>query len=77
MSELPEVELRTAIVFTCEECGRDNYSTPVSIDKEQHWDTILEHAGEDLADMMGDIELWPDEVECVFCGQEFRAIARL
>lgn len=73
---MKEVELQPAHVWTCEECGRDNFCRGV----------VVEFTAEDALEMAElepgiDPEQWrsgfwistPDEVTCVHCGEVFVA----
>jgi hypothetical protein len=78
--EVRTVELIQAFLWTCEDCGRDNFErgitiSPESIDPEDPPDTPgadpdtirdwLEAGGE------GGFVVAPDQVKCRHCGSEF------
>ena len=60
------VELRHAYEWTCDECGRDNYSRGIK--------PSLEELDDDEREMLDDGEwmMQPMEVTCPHCGTTFK-----
>lgn len=81
MSQKPTVELHAAHVWTCDECGRDNFCRAVTFEPtEDQLPGLLEAAGIDRQDYDewtadpdngGIFTSIPDEVACEYCGAEF------
>lgn len=71
--ELPRIEIRPAHVWTCEECGIDNFEhcVVVEMDEEDRAE-MADQMGVDPEDIKhGDWVSSPDEVECKGCGAQF------
>ena len=78
------VELFQAFAWTCDDCGRDNFTrgitlAPASIDLDQveaHDEETAEAIREWIASgNSGDFVQAPGRVRCEHCGAEFEAIA--
>lgn len=68
---LPLIEIRTAYVFTCEACGRDQYEPAIKCDDEpppkpDDYDEAQE------GEWVGEWVLAPTHVRCKACGAEYR-----
>jgi hypothetical protein len=65
------VELRPAYVWTCDNCGRDQYETAVvyELSEEERQELKAEHGVD--ADAEGDFLACPVEVTCRACGALF------
>lgn len=64
------VELREALTFTCEECGRDVLVRGMPMSRSQI--SQLEEEGE-IDEEMGECAFFfiPGEVKCSYCGAQF------
>jgi len=70
-----EVELRHAYVWTCDECGRDNFHNGLTLDPSQWTPEELAAKRKEFGIEPGEECEWmwrPDTVVCEFCGAEFR-----
>lgn len=68
------VELRTAYVWTCEECGRDNFARSVVFEFDDETRAELEEKYGDEEFDEGEWVRIPDEVECVFCLEKYKTL---
>ena len=70
--KLPSVEIHTAYVWTCEECGIDNfeYGAIMEFDKEEEDHLVKKYGIEEW--QTGEWVIAPEEVECKECGARFQ-----
>lgn len=75
MSGLTKIELRPAYLWTCEECGRDNFCRGIVAELSEEEIALLreEHGIEDHE--TGDWMRGPDRVTCLWCGATFETLA--
>ena len=71
MKERPKVELHLAYSWTCDDCGRGNFTHGMSpeYDTELEWQ-MKEHFGYGINDG-GQFMMRPDKVTCGHCGETF------
>lgn len=65
------IELHPAFVWTCEDCGRENFTRVVRLEPELVPDLIPEDRRAEVEGREGDWCLAPDRVTCAYCGAEY------
>ena len=71
--ETPIAELRTAYVYTCDNCGRDNFVRSVVAELgEEERSEVNEIMGEE--GVGGEWVIMPDRVTCPHCKTTYRTI---
>jgi len=71
MGQRKMVEVHTAWVWDCDDCGRENYERAATLEASE--DEIAELRDDYGVQSWetGDFVAWPDQVTCVHCGETF------
>ncbi len=77
VAERPQVEIHPAFVWTCEECGSENFERAVvhEVSPEEHWELRELYPDQDPDDLgTGTWLTYPGDVACRHCGAQFDAV---
>lgn len=80
------VDLHQAFLWTCEDCGRDNFERAVAVEPESRegrlFADLTDHAVDEVNEVLGErgasaglcLVMAPEMVRCPHCGAEYESL---